>query len=94
MAAIAYKDNGVDGSNIYIGGSSDTTHINSGDNEEWAPSITLIDKDGQIDKAWQLKLENNFENDRASHTFINHMNLDETRSTSYMFGTTRSADAS
>ena len=51
-SVIAYQDNGATGSNVFIGGSSDTNHINSGDDEEWAPSITLIDKDGQFERLW------------------------------------------
>ena len=48
-AALAYLDNGPSGSNLYVGGSSDTVHISDTDQKEWAPSITLIDNDGQLD---------------------------------------------
>ena len=45
-AALAYRDNGPTGSNVYLGGSSDPIHISNSDNTRFSPSITLLDNSG------------------------------------------------
>ncbi len=44
--ALAYKDNGSSGSNVYLGGSSDPFHISDSDGKRWDPSITLLTESG------------------------------------------------
>ena len=88
--ALVYLDNGETGSNLYVGGSLDPTHIHSSNEKEWSPAITLIDSSGQVETAWRLRLGNNWETDELSHTYIDHMKIRPTK----LFGTTRGSNLS
>ena len=96
VGSLVFKDNGsFISSKVYIGGSSDPTHINSSDAKEWSPSITMIDSNGQWEKGWRLKLSSSYETDELNHTLIQSMKLTTlTNGIESMFGTMRKRNAS
>ena len=94
MGSLVLKDNGsFTSSKVYIGGSSDPTHIHSTDGKLWSPSITMIDSNGQFEKGWRLKPDTSNENNASQHTLISNMKLTTlTNGVESMIGTMRCRD--
>ena len=94
-AALAYRDNGETGSNLYIGGSTDSCHVYEESDEKcWALSITRITHDGFNEHSTQINpYGGTFHTDEATAPYIDHMHLyHDTNFDEWLFGSTRASD--
>jgi hypothetical protein len=90
-ASLAYKDNGPDGSNLYVGGSNDHCYVTStNDPKCWTMAIARLTKDGTNEKTVQINPAgaSGYHDNEENAPYIDHMHIDG----SWMFGTTRSDD--
>ena len=55
LSSLAIKDNGIDGSDVYLGMGIDPFYSTS-DKCEWSPAIYLVDKDFNYKNVWRLRL--------------------------------------
>ena len=96
-ASLVYRDNGETGSNLYVGGATDSCHVLENSDEKcWTLSITKITHDGSHDHSTQINpYGTSFHTDEATAPYIDHMHLDqESNSDEWLFGSTRSSDDS
>ena len=89
--SIAYKENSS-GVNIYLGGSSDRTHVSSSDQTDFRAAIVRIKSDYTRHSHQMLKLSDEWTINSGLHYYINHMAIDTAEDK--IFGTTRDADDS
>ena len=76
-AALAYKDNGENGSNLYVGGATDSCHVyEEADEKCWTLSITRITSDGLHEHSTQLNPYGTYyHTDETTAPYIDHMHI-------------------